>query len=409
LGSRTDFIPAAWCEALRDLQDRVPPVKWAQIERTINESYLINKPQQVFRSLDETPLASATIAQVHRGELPDGTQVIVKTQYADQERLCEMDLKNLKRLAAFLQKHDMNFFDMKAVADEFDQQIPMEFDFVRESEAMTVIAENLAKAGIRDVVIPRVIPGLATRRSITMTFIDGVRPDNAVAMKLWGIKPETIATAIGRAIGQMMLVDGFMHADVHLGNILVLRDGRVCLIDFGQAKRLPEDLRLKLCEFYIALGTGHRLYILKTFGDLGIELDVDPAEMGEAFLDLVPSFANGMLDTAPLPPEIEISPFSEKSPLKTMPIRKFRSDLFMVLRAMGLLRALCDVLDVELAMSSVFAPYARAGLRKRNDPGLEARRHARVRSALTAGVALPFEESLYPEPLWSGSGICTII
>lgn len=371
----------------------MPPVPWSQVERTLKKSYKINRPTQLFLSINKNPLASATIAQIHRATCRDGSEVVVKTQYADQERLCKLDLSNLKRLAAYLEKHDMKFMDMKSIVNEFDAQIPLEFDFIREAEAMTVIRENMERAGICDVVIPHVIPGLVSRSTIAMTFVDGVRPDNAVALRRFGVRPENVARAVGRAIGQMMLVDGFMHADVHLGNVLVLRDGRVCLLDFGQCKRLPEELRLKLCSFYLSLCVGNKMYIAKTFYDIGVQLDIPLDQIDDKFFDLVPTYANGMFDTAPLPPGIDISPFSENSPLRTMPIKQLRPDLFMVLRTMGLLRALCETLEVNVTMSSIFRPYALAGLRiarSSHEVVREESRLAQARDSLTSGIGSPF-------------------
>lgn len=213
LGARSDIVPTAWCDSLRRLQDRVPPVPFEQIQRTLREAYRINQVSQVFKKIDPVPLASATIAQVHCGEMSDGTSIAVKAQYQDQERLCTMDLLNLKRLANYLQKHDMSFFDMGSVVKEFESQIPTEFDFLREAEVMTTIRLNLRRASIHDVVIPRVLPGLVSRRALTMTFMDGCRADNAVAMNLWGINPKDVIKAIGRAYGQMLLYDGLAHCD----------------------------------------------------------------------------------------------------------------------------------------------------------------------------------------------------
>lgn len=224
LGARSDLVPMAWCDSLRRLQDRVPPVPFEQIEKTVRDAYRINKVSQVFKEIDRVPLASATIAQVHRGEMPDGTAIVLKTQYHDQERLCEMDLLNLKRLANFLQKHDMSFFDMNSVVEEFENQIPTEFDFIREAQMMTQIRLNLKNAHIHDVVIPKVLPGLVSRRVLTMTYIDGCRADNALALHLWGIKPKNVIKAIGRAFGQMLLVDGMAHCDRKLF-ILRRREG----------------------------------------------------------------------------------------------------------------------------------------------------------------------------------------
>lgn len=203
----------AWSDALRRLQDRAPPVAFAEVERTAREAYGINALRQVFASIDAFPLASATIAQVHRGAMRDGTPIVLKAQYADQERLCRYDLRNLRRLAAFLQRFDMNFFDMQSVVDEFERQIPGEFDFVREAHVMMRIRKNLASAGITDVVVPRVMPGLVARRALAMTFVEGCRADNKVVLGLWGVKPHHVVRAIGRAYGQMLLVDGLAHCD----------------------------------------------------------------------------------------------------------------------------------------------------------------------------------------------------
>lgn len=364
LGSRTDFIPLPWCNRLRNLQDNVPPVPWAQIRDTLKSTYCVNSLTQVFLSVQETPLASATIAQIHRATLFDGTEIVIKAQYADQERLCKLDLQNLGRLATFLEKHDMKFMDMTSVVKEFSAQIPLEFDFIAEAISMATIRENLEHAGISDIVIPQVILGLVERRAIAMTFMDGVRPDNAVALNMWGISPRKVVETVGHAVAQMMLVDGFMHADVHLGNLLVMRDGRVCLLDFGQCKRVPECLRINLCTFYMALCSGNKFKIAQAFSDIGVRLEITTDKIGE-FLDLVPTYANGMFDTGPVPEGIDISPFSENSPLRAMPIKQLPPDLFMILRTMGLLRALCESLNVQVTMSSVFRAYAAKGLRTR--------------------------------------------
>lgn len=110
---------------------------------------------------------------------------------------------------------------------------------------------------------------------------------------------------------------------------------------------------------------------------------------------MIPHYANGMLDTAPLPPEIEINPFSEESPLKQVPIKKFNPDLFMVLRTMGLLRSLTETLrvdDMDCWMSCIFKPYALRGLRYGGPTELQRRKRSQaVRSALTTGVSSPFD------------------
>lgn len=363
LGSRSDFIPSAWCEILEALQDRVPPVPFEEIEQTLRQSFRVNRASQIFASIGTTPLASATIAQVHIGEMEDGSVVVLKAQYKNQRELCRLDLLNMKRLATFLQNHDMSFFDMKSVVAEFEAQVPLEFDFQREAAMMTRVRQNLAHAGLvpQEIVVPRVISGLVSPQAIVMTFLDGFRIDNDLLLHRWRINRRSVALSIGKAYGQMILVDGLVNTDPHPGNLLCLKDGRIAIIDFGQAKQVPAKLRKKLCTFYLALCSGNKYRIMHTFRELGIELDTDAVD--ETTINLIPTYATGMLDTAPLPDEVEINPFSEGSPLKKLPIKKFNPQLFMILRTMGLLRSLCVTLNVNISMAQVFKPYAYKGLK----------------------------------------------
>jgi predicted unusual protein kinase regulating ubiquinone biosynthesis (AarF/ABC1/UbiB family) len=394
LGSRTDFVPAAWCERLRELQDHVPPVAWPEVEATLKRSFRVNRATQLFRWLDRRPLASATVAQVHRGELKDGTCVVVKAQYREQEALCRMDVRKLRQLASFLQRHDMSFFDLGSVVAEMERQIPGEFDFLSEAVAMTLVADNMAAAGLSgDIVVPRAIPGLVSRRALVMTYVDGLRADNLVALRLFGIRPARVVRAVARAVGQQMLVDGLLHADLHLGNLLVLRDGRVALLDFGQTKLLADPVRHRLCAFYTAMASNSAAAITAAFLALGIVLDAGASSASAldaaAAASLIPVYANGLLDTAPLPPDMDLSPFSSRSPLQTLPIKTFPPHLLMVLRTVGALRALAESLavDDELVLSRVFAPFAAAGARARNEPARHARRAREAATRLLPGWA----------------------
>lgn len=174
-----------------------------------------------------------------------------------------------------------------------------------------------------------------------------------------------------------------------------MRDGRAALIDFGQAKELDEDLRKKLCAFYLAINSKNNLYILKTFADLGIELDIRAEDVNADFIEMIPHYANGMFDTAPLPDDIEINPFSDRSPLKKVPIKSFNSDLFMILRTMGLLRSLSETLNAdspECWMSTIFQPYAARGIRQtgmsKAARGVLSRQ---IQAKLSAAIPSPFE------------------
>lgn len=189
--------------------------------------------------------------------------------------------------------------------------------------------------------------------------------------------------------------------------VLILRDKRIGLIDFGQAKVLSDDLRKKLCMFYMAVTSKNDLFIAKTMLDLGIEVDPNVDMSEEELIRMMPTYANGLLDTAPLPKGVEINPFSEASPLKQLPIKKFNSELFMILRTMGLLRALTETLAVDQPdcyMSTIFRPYAMQGLRRKIPTESEQRRKAlAVRTSLTSNISSPFDAALNDtssESLW---------
>lgn len=314
---------------------------------------------------------------------------------------------NSTQLFSFSQSLTFFFGPGHCVA-EMELQLPGEFDFVAEAVAMTVIAENLRRAGIHDIVIPRAIPGLVSRRSIVMSFIDGFRVDNVAAMRMFGVSPERVVRIVGRAVGQQLLVDGFTHADLHPGNLMCLRDGRVALIDFGQTKRLSEEWRLSLCDFYRAMGTKNARYIAGAFFGLGIELDIDApdgmvslADIPDEIVAIIPTYANGLLDTAPMPDGVDLSPFSASSPLQTVGIRKFPAELLMVVRTLGALRALCSVLDVnDVVMSEVFSSAARKGARTRNDVNAEIRRGKIMGEKLVSSPASPFCQK--SNSFWSG-------
>lgn len=228
----------------------------------------------------------------------------------------------------------------------------------------------------------------------TVSFTDEYHDDAMVSWEtnfiLFNHSATQLISAIVRGSTPTRSFLKLTYTDVYFA-VIIKPDGRVALIDFGQTKEIPHDLRKKLCAFYLALYAGNKLYIMKTFGDLGIELSIPFEDMDDKLKELIPVYANGLLDTAPLPSNIEINPFSSDSPLNELPIKHFNPDLFMVLRTMGLLRALCETYKVTTAMSTVFWSYALKGLwRRASSDEARKRRADDVCSALVSRAASPF-------------------
>lgn len=180
------------------------------------------------------------------------------------------------------------------------------------------------------------------------------------------------------------------------------------LIDFGQSKEIPRPLRQKLCAFYLAVSSENNVQIMHAFQDLGVELDIRGNDSKERVTELISYLANSMLDTAPLPPDIETNPFSGENFFKQVRVKKFNPELFMVLRAMGLLRSLAETLGInsqDCWMSSIFKPYALRGIRD-TEPSeqLKQDRSVAIRAALRNSVSSPFRDPLEDE----AAGYCSM-
>ena len=268
--SKGDLLPPAYIRRLRTLFDKCPPASFASVKRTI-ERELKRPVASLFASLDPLPLATATIAQVHRATLFDGTRLAVKVQHRGQEARMRSDIASMclvcRAVAAL--KLDLNF-DQVSIMREYAEQIPLEFDFDREREALVSVGGSLAAAlpALR-LRCPSAIPRLCTRRVLTMTFLDGV-PVSALQRRLEaarcagqppppGCSPSEVGaayTTLLTAYGHMIFCLGVFHSDPHPGNLLFCPDGFLGLIDFGEARgyharkslHLPSSSRKTCCS-----------------------------------------------------------------------------------------------------------------------------------------------------------------
>jgi ubiquinone biosynthesis protein len=234
---RVDVLPPAVSEELARLQDRVEPHPFSEIRAQV-EAELGAPLAERFAEFAQEPLASASLGQVHRARTRDGRDVAVKVLYPGIERSVALDLA-MAKLALWL-------FDWIAIADlmqvhrELRESLLGEMDYLREGRAGEEIAENLARdpelaARIR---VPRVHWDLTTRRVLVMERIDGVKINDAAALRTLGAGLPELVLLVSRAFLHMMFRDGFFHCDPHPGNLMVTRDGRVGIIDFGMNRRI---------------------------------------------------------------------------------------------------------------------------------------------------------------------------
>ncbi|GGQ27771.1 ubiquinone biosynthesis protein [Actinomadura coerulea] len=278
LSTRRDVLPPEFVQELGRLQDCATPVPWPQIERVLHEE--LGDTRDVFAAFDRTPLAAASIAQVHRATLRSGEEVVVKIQRPGVGAVVERDLDIVGRLARTLHERAgwARSFGVVDLADGFATALREELDFRVEARNMASVA---ATARNGDVVVPRPHDGLCTSRVLVMQRLDGValgkagpRVDSA------GLDRTALARTLLDTVLRQIVVDGVFHADPHPGNILLLDDGRLGLIDFGSVGRLDTELRGCLQRMLIALNRGDAVAVTDAF----LEVVARPDELDEQAL-----------------------------------------------------------------------------------------------------------------------------
>lgn len=240
LSARPDLVPEPYIEALAGLQDNVPPHPYREIAAQIRRE--LGAPvDELFATFGKRPVASASLAQVHRATLKDGRVVAVKALYPGIEGTVRADLRNLGLLVNIVGRI-WRKYDFRALYREIARLAPVELDFHHEAANAERIAAELADRD--DVVVPGIVRELSRARVLVMDYIDGIKVTNLAELRAAGLDPARLAETIVDLFGDQIIGHGFFHGDPHPGNIFVLRDGRVALIDFGQALALKDEVRL---------------------------------------------------------------------------------------------------------------------------------------------------------------------
>ncbi len=253
LSTRPDLLPPVFIDELSKLQDQVTPAPFTEIERDLTEEF--GRPlDEVFADFDREPLGAASIAQVHRARLHTGEAVVVKVRRPGIDRVVERDLDIVYRVARSLQlrakwARSLGVVDL---ADGFAAALTEELDF-------RVEARNIASVGAvdtgADISVPTVHMELSSERVLVMDLLDGEPMRAAVG----SVEPERragLARALLDCVLRQVLLHGVFHADPHPGNVLLLTDGRLGLLDFGSVGRIDTSLRDGLRDVLAAVDSG---------------------------------------------------------------------------------------------------------------------------------------------------------
>ncbi|HXK33688.1 MAG TPA: AarF/UbiB family protein [Dehalococcoidia bacterium] len=358
LGTRSDVLPAAYVETLSQLHDEVPPESFENIRKVIEDE--LGRPlEDVYREFEPRPVASASLAQVHRAVLHDGRVCAVKVQYPGIERIVNIDLASLSFFIGVLNRIDRSM-DYRFIAQEMRQQIPQELDFIREGHNAERVAKDFA--GVDDILVPEIYWDYTTRRVLTMEFMDGVKATDVAALERIGVDSSDVAKILVFAFAEMIVRHGFFHADPHPGNLLVQPGPKLVLLDFGQAKDLGPAFQDVLIRFTRAMLGGDQAAMGVAFRDLGFRTKKDDAEgyerLGDAYVGRV---ARQMQETSAGWAEGDVFEESYEevvSVLRKNPLTAVPSELLLVGRVFGLLNGLSKTLNAKTNMLVAFSQLA---------------------------------------------------
>jgi ubiquinone biosynthesis protein len=389
------FLPEPFKKPLESLQDQIPPRPMASVRARILKE--LGKPiEDIFAHFDENALAAASIGQVHRARLTDGTEVVVKVQHADIELVAEVDLEIIQRLTRMAAW----FYDIKGMDYLYTQirkMIEEELDFTREAASMEQISANLAEES--GITVPTIHRAFSTKKVMTSTWHDGVKISNLEQLDAWQLNRRDLATCLLRAYSRMLFKDGFYHADPHPGNILVEKTGRLVLLDFGAVATLSTALREGIPQLIEAAVRNDTAAMIATFDKMGfLAQGRDAEKMAEKMLGAVRNFLQNEVQIDGLDfKTVKVDPLNNSlmglmqeigltGVASTVQVPK---DYVLLSRMITLLLGLCATLDPTLNPLDVIRPYAQQYILK-NESAF-AFVNGLLRRTVTTALGLPDE------------------
>jgi ubiquinone biosynthesis protein len=374
LSTRPDQIGMPLAHELQKLQTNVAWDEPDVVCRTI-ESELGKPLDQLFDDFDSTPLASASIGQVHRARLHSGEDVVVKVQHAGIRRRMEVDLDILGGLAQ-LAEHipELKPYRPQATVAEFRRVVRRELDFAREARNLQQFARNFCRS--RHVRIPQLYPDLSTERVLTMEWLDGARLSDPEVKHIPDIDLNEVTRHGAEMYLEMIFHHGFYHGDPHPGNLVVLTDGTIGLLDFGMVARLDESLREDIEDILIAIVSQDA----QRLTSLVIRLGAVPPGLDESALtvdlsEFVSHYANQPVDAFDLGGAL-----TEMIEIVQRYHIMLPSSLAMLIKVLVMLEGTARLLEPEFSLMELIEPYQKTMLRRRLSPMRQFRKMQRIYS-----------------------------
>ena len=381
LAGRGDLLDASWLHELSKLHSRVPPVPPDELRRQLRED-LGGEPEVVFAHFETEPLAAASIAQVHRARLHDGSEVIVKVRRPGIETVIEADLRLLARLAGVAERQwpALAPYRPQQLVHEFARSLRRELNLAAECRHAERVAANLAPLGY--VAIPRVHWAHTGPRMNVQDFVDGLPGEDLAAVDAAGLDRKVLARRGAQAVLKMIVEDGFFHADPHPGNVFYLPGNRLAFIDFGMVGRLSPRRREELLNLLLGLVQRDPPAVAEVLLDwAGDTRGVDIAQLESAIEEFVDQYHGTPLAQLNLGQML-----TEVTDVLRAQSLALPGDLALLIKAFVSLESMGRGLDPDFHVAQEALPLLQRVLRGRYKPAVLGKRawQAAVKLAATA-------------------------
>lgn len=255
LSTRADLLPAPYLEALSRLQDQIEPFAYEEVDRIVSGELGV-RISKAFADFDRQPLAAASLAQVHLAHMRDGRAVVLKVQRPDIREQIVEDLEALGEIAHFIDAHTElgKRYVFENMLSDLRSSLLRELDFKLEANNLITFGENLRE--FERLIVPEPVEHFCTSRVLTMEYIPGKKITELSPLRLMEIDGPGLARELFRAYLKQILLDGFVHADPHPGNIFLTDDDRIALLDLGMVTRLLPSFRDNVLRLLLAISEG---------------------------------------------------------------------------------------------------------------------------------------------------------
>ncbi len=368
LATRVDLFQSHYIAEFEKLLDQAPPVPFEDLLPQIEED-LGDRIDEFFSEVDRQPLAAASIAQVHKALLKDGTPVILKIRRPGLRKIIEADLRLLQRIADIAESEspDIRRFHPKEILRQFNQSLRRELDLAGECRNAERIAANLADD--LNIVIPKVYWQWTGERMNVQEYIQGIQGKDLESIEKTGLDKSLLADRGTRAIIKMIMEDGFFHADPHPGNVFYLPGNKLAFIDFGMVGRLTEERREQVVSLLHGMINHAPTIVAEILEDWSDNIHTDETALTveiEAFVDQYSSLSLKDLSLAAM--------LSDLMALLRDHQLVLPADLILLIKAYITLDGLGRYLNPDFNTLDFTAPYIRNIMLERYRPEAMAKR-----------------------------------